>query len=97
METSYMSSTSAFPPAMSAAAPAHFAVIIDEVVVGLVADCSARTATLMAGQGIIFERIEGPIADDEEGEILRMNAARAAARAARCRPHLRLIQGGRGR
>lgn len=90
-----MSSTSAFPPAASAPASAHFAVIIDDVVVGLVADCSARTATLMAAQGIVFERVEGPIADDEEGEILRMNAERAALRAARSRPTLRLIRGGR--
>lgn len=90
-----MSDTSAFPPGTSEPATAHFAVVIDDVVVGLVADCSARTATLMAAQGIVFERIEGPMADDEEAAIVRMNRERSEARAARPRPVLRLIRGGR--
>ena len=90
-----MSDMSAFPPGTSEPAAAHFAVVIDDVVVGLVADCSARTATLMAAQGIVFERIAGPMADDEEAAIVRMNAERTAARTARARPVLRIIRGGR--
>ncbi|MET0343704.1 MAG: hypothetical protein ABW252_22010 [Polyangiales bacterium] len=70
----------------------HFAVVVDDVVIGLVPDCSARTASLMAARDIFFERLDGPIAADEIGEIARLNAQRAARRGAT----LRVVPGGRG-
>ena len=73
-------------------ATSHFAVIIDDLVVGLVEDGSARTATLMAARDISFERVDGPIAADEEAAIARMNAQRASIGPRR--PALRLIRGG---
>lgn len=69
----------------------HFAVIVDDVVIGLVPDCSARTASLMAAGNVCFERLDGPIAADELAEIARLNAQRAGRRG----PALRLVRGGR--
>ena len=87
-----MSRKRAFPSTISTAT-CHFAVIIDDLVVGLVEDGSARTATLMAARDISFERVDGPIAVDEEAAIARMNEQRANSGPRR--PALRLIRGGR--
>ena len=69
----------------------HFAVVVDDLVIGLVPDCSARTATLMARRDISFEKIDGPIAVDEPAAIARLNAQRHALRG----PLLRLVPGSR--
>jgi hypothetical protein len=87
-----MSRKRAFP-STTQVATSHFAVIIDDLVVGLVEDGSARTATLMATRDISFERVDGPIAADEEAAIARMNAERAKVGVRR--PALQLIRGGR--
>ena len=69
----------------------HFAVIVDDLVIGFVPDCSARTASLMAAGDVYFERIDGPMAADEPAAIARLNAQRSGRRA----PALRLLRGGR--